>query len=162
MSSKYKSSWIFGIFLLIFLLAGCQSASESNWTDEASMEDSSSQSQQVFETSLDKNSEGYAVTCYPARNGSKYCTIDYSVKNISNIPQDFDGDEFVLTGEGKVYQATRSIGSPYWKLNPDEVRHRSSSFELPVGTLIVSLFKAYSATDTPYYTVDVNVQLGND
>ena len=139
-------------------LTGC--GSESSMSTQSGTEGSGS-TEIVFLTSpskpyreVPKNS---LIWCTQT-SGDEYvtCAFDYSVKNISKLPQTImDYPMFAMSNEGLVYKATH-FQEILLELNPGEEITRSTGFELPIGVTITTIFKAESATDMHIYDVIYN------
>lgn len=155
----------FTLILTISFASGCSSNSETNAinSQESSSANSDSNSSSTWETGQIQDSDGYSVICSSKLDdGTKLCKFNYYVKNISKIPQSFDGDAFAESSDGTIYKNFSNSTSGAGELNPGEVSNRGPEFYLPVGVTIVRVFKAYSATDLHFYDVDFNVTISDN
>ena len=141
-------------------LTGC--GSESSMSTQSGTEGSGS-TEIVFLTSPSKPANSYLpkntlIWCVSGGSGDGVtsCEFDYSVKNISKLPQTImDYPMFAMSNEGLVYKATH-FQEILLELNPGEEITRSTGFELPIGVTIANIFKAETATDVHIYDVIYN------
>jgi hypothetical protein len=140
-------------------LTGC--GSESSMSTQSGTEGSGS-TEIVFLTSPSKPANSYLpkntlIWCV-STSGSEdvTCEFDYSVKNISKLPQTImDYPMFAMSNEGLVYKATH-LQEGLSELNPGEIISKSTGFDLPIGVTIANIFKAETATDVHIYDVIYN------
>lgn len=90
---------------------------------------------------------------------TKKCVFFYSVTNITNFPQEFTGNAFAISGDGKIYEDDGSTNEVSVRLNPGETSNREPEFTLPVGTKILKIFKAVTASSEHYYDVTLDVTI---
>jgi hypothetical protein len=151
---------IAGALVTAVLLAGC--SSQSSMSAQSGTEGSGS-TEIVFLTSPKKPVNSYLpkntlIWCVSGGSGDGVtsCEFDYSVKNISKLPQTImDYPMFAMSNEGLVYKATH-VQEILSEINPGEEFTRSTGFELPIGVTITTIFKAESATDMHIYDVTFN------
>ena len=142
--------------------SGINVSANSGSNQSANSESDSSQA--IFSTGPEKDldSEGHSVLCGELGGGSDLisCMFSYYVRNTSNVPQEFDGDLFALTSDGKVFKADSEIPRySHDQLNPSERKSRLGKFLFPKGTVVKELFRASSATDLPFYEIIFNVKV---
>lgn len=92
-----------------------------------------------------------------------YCRFAYYIKNISKLPQSFDGLTFLVAEDGSIYQAEAeglinesgsAISDRYQNFNPGEKAFREAAFNLPKGLVVTSMFKAKTATSPHIFDVN--------
>lgn len=122
-----KYSIVIALLSLSLALFGC-----SKNANLAKSESSTSSA--IWETGQIADNNGNSVICYMKDSeGMKLCTFNYYVKNVSKLPQTFDGDAFAESIDGKIFRST-VVGNGSGQLNPGERSIRSPEFKLPVGT----------------------------
>jgi hypothetical protein len=151
----------FVAFLLALVISGCTNKESPKTTEEPSptaQAQESINSDSPWETGQYPIKD-YSPDCTKLSSGSFNCMFKYYVINNSKLPQEFEGDAFLVTDDGTVFQAFNSQygnsrDTGYTQLNPGESVVRHPVFILPEGIVVKSIYKALSATSPHIYEVN--------
>ncbi len=141
-------------FLLIGLASCGEFAEKSEINDSQGIETTDSFLNDLWSFELTQTygfeDQDPAPSCEYNLYGLWVCEFWFYVKNETKIPQEYDGNTYLVTDDGRIFESRDE--PKYERLNPGESRLEVAEFEIPdEGVVAISIFRAWTATDNKYY-----------